>query len=50
MSVDDAQARAAQGSLAEEVRSWLAANWQGTEVFLGGADAHREALAKRIGI
>jgi alkylation response protein AidB-like acyl-CoA dehydrogenase len=31
MSVDDAQARAAQGSLAEQVRSWLAANWHGTD-------------------
>lgn len=34
MSADDAQARTAQGFLAEEVRSWLAANWHGTD----GAD------------
>jgi alkylation response protein AidB-like acyl-CoA dehydrogenase len=31
MSADDAQARAAHGPLAEEVRSWLAANWHGTD-------------------
>jgi alkylation response protein AidB-like acyl-CoA dehydrogenase len=31
MSIDEAQARAAAGSLAEEVRSWLTANWHGTD-------------------
>ncbi len=31
MSADDARAHAAQGPLAEEVRSWLAANWHGTD-------------------
>jgi alkylation response protein AidB-like acyl-CoA dehydrogenase len=31
VSADDAQAREAQGPLTEEVRSWLAANWHGTD-------------------
>jgi alkylation response protein AidB-like acyl-CoA dehydrogenase len=31
MSADEAHARAAEGPLTEEVRSWLAANWQGTD-------------------
>jgi alkylation response protein AidB-like acyl-CoA dehydrogenase len=31
MSANDAQAPAAQGPVAEEVRSWLSANWHGTD-------------------
>jgi len=31
MSTDEAQAHTTEGSLSEEVRSWLAANWHGTD-------------------